>query len=156
MKPHILIPMLERNYRVVVHHMDGLTHADSLLQPPYRGNCMNWVFGHIINSRNNMLAMLGQPKLWGDAESQRYKRGSDPITCDEQALPLDRLRADFQTVNEQLVAALGQMTEADLETPTDDETLGEALLTLIWHETYHVGQFEQLRQLTGIGDQVVA
>ena len=156
MQPHILIPMLERNYQVVVRHMDGMTHTDSLLQPPYRGNCMNWVLGHIINSRNNMLVMVGQPKLWGNAESQRYKRGSDPITCDEQALSLDNLRADFQTVNERLVTTLSELTEADLKAPAEDETLGEALLTLIWHETYHVGQFEQLRQLTGIGDQVVA
>jgi uncharacterized damage-inducible protein DinB len=156
MQPEILIPMLERNYRVALRQMNGLTHADSLLQPPYRGNCLNWVLGHIINSRNIMLVMVGLPKLWNETESQRYRRGSDPIIHDEQALPLDRLQADFETVNERLVAALAALSETDLEAPADDETLGEALLTLIWHETYHIGQLEQLRQLTGVGDQVIA
>jgi len=36
-----------------------------------------------------------------------------------------------------------------------DWTVGEWLNFLLWHETYHVGTTEQLRQLAGKNDKVI-
>ena len=45
-------------------HTEGLTHDDSLLQPPFRTNCLNWVLGHIISRRNSAMELLGQASYW--------------------------------------------------------------------------------------------
>ena len=42
-----------------------LTQDDSLFQPPGGGNCANWLVGHVVTSRNQMLEMLGRPPIWG-------------------------------------------------------------------------------------------
>jgi hypothetical protein len=34
-------------------------------------------------------------------------------------------------------------------------TVGQRVLGLYFHETYHVGQLELLRQLAGTGDKVI-
>lgn len=54
-----LIESLERNLYIIKVQTQGLTHADSLLQLPFRGNCLNWVVGHIAANRNTMLYFLG-------------------------------------------------------------------------------------------------
>ena len=36
-----------RNANVIKMQTKDLTHADSLRQPPFQGNCLNWVLGHI-------------------------------------------------------------------------------------------------------------
>lgn len=58
-----LIGALERNLNIVKSQTQGLSHADSLLQLPFRGNCMNWVLGHIATTRNAMLQFLGEEAI---------------------------------------------------------------------------------------------
>ena len=35
-------------------NVKGLSHEDSLVQPPAGGNCLNWVAAHIVASRGAM------------------------------------------------------------------------------------------------------
>jgi hypothetical protein len=70
--PELLAELFAINYRVIRRQVDGLTHEDSLLQLPFRGNCLNWVLGHIVATRNRALALLGEPPIWSEAEAARY------------------------------------------------------------------------------------
>ena len=36
------------NTRLIHMQIAGLTHADSVLQPPFRSNNLNWVVGHLL------------------------------------------------------------------------------------------------------------
>jgi hypothetical protein len=139
---------------------DGLTHADSLLQLPFRGNCLNWVLGHILANRNRVVNLLGATPFWSEPEVSRYARGSEPIVSGGQALPLDRLLHNLDQSQELVEAALAQITPQDMATPVEGDqksrTLGELLVGLHWHETYHVGQLEILRQLAGKDDVIIA
>ncbi len=38
---------------------------------------------------------------------------------------------------------------------SDSSTLGEYVAGFYFHDTYHTGQTEQLRQLTGVNDKVI-
>lgn len=58
-------------HRIIKLQTYGLTHQDSLLQPPVRGNCLNWVLGHILAGRNTTLEFLGQSPLWQEEETSR-------------------------------------------------------------------------------------
>jgi uncharacterized damage-inducible protein DinB len=138
---------------------DGLAHEDSLLQPPFRGNCLNWVLGHILEGRNTALKLLGESPIWNEEEVLRYGRGSKAITRDEQALPLERLLDDLDRSQERIAAALERTTPEALATDVpfreSERPLGQALASQHWHETYHTGQLELLRQLAGTDDAIV-
>ena len=56
----MLIYLYGITYYVVKQQVDDLTHEDSLLQPPFRGNCLNWVLGHIVVHRDKALVTLGE------------------------------------------------------------------------------------------------
>jgi uncharacterized damage-inducible protein DinB len=142
-------------YRVINRQIDGLIHEESLLQPPFRGNCLNWVLGHILVGREPVLTSLGEALPWSKEEAAKYKPNSEPITSTENALPLERLLGALEESQARIVAGLQRVSEESLKALVDDETVGEQIAFAHWHETYHVGQLELLRQLAGKNDKVI-
>jgi len=155
-----LIGALERNLRIVKAQTQGLTQADSLLQPPFRGNCLNWVLGHLAGNRNTMLLFLGEEAILSEAHAKRYGYGSQPV-CGEAAdiLTLEQLLAALEQSQKVLAARLQKIQAEELAREVQSflgtTTLGQLLFFLYWHETYHTGQTEPLRQLAGKGDKVI-
>ena len=158
MDKKMIMSLFETNHWVVTRQVDGLTHEDSLLQLPFRGNCLNWVLGHIIVSRQNALKLLGIDGSWTEAEIARYKFDSDPITSadDPAILSLERLMSDINTTQQQLKDGFEEISDQQLaEKDERERTVAERLLFLAWHEGYHVGQTEYLRQLSGKDDKII-
>ncbi len=155
--PQTLISMIGVNSRVITQQTNGLTHEDSLLQLPFRGNCMNWVLGHMVEHRDKMLRILGETPQWNADQAARYAPRSEPILPDSEAERIENLLRDLQAAQERIVATLGSATPESLAKVTDGEeqTDGERLHFLLWHETYHLGQTEILRQLAGTNDKVI-
>ena len=143
------------NHRIIYRQLDGVTHEESLRQPPYRGNCLNWILGHIVYSRRNVLTLLEEDLPWTENESARYIRNSEPITGEEHALPLEQLLDHLEKSQERILAGLHRVSVERMETIVDDQTVGEQITFLQWHETYHLGQLEPLRQLAGKNDKVI-
>lgn len=148
---------LEMNYRVIQMQVKGLSHADTLLQPATRGNCFNWIVGHVLEARQTIMEVAGLAPLWDEARYARYARESDPLSVDNGALRLDELLADLEATQTRLAAALPGLPNATWDAVADERgrTTGERLNFLVWHEAYHVGQLEQLRQLAGTDDKVI-
>ena len=144
------------NHRVLHMQTKGLSHEDSLLQPPFRGNNLNWVLGHIIAGRSTALALLDGEPVWTKEEAAPYTQESEPITADD-AFPLEKLVADLDETQERLDEALESITPEGLAHIAEgkDRSLGERLSFLYWHETYHTGQTELLRQLAGTDDKII-
>jgi hypothetical protein len=158
-EPTLLISLFERGYTVLKGQTDGLTHEDSLLQLPFRGNCLNWVIGHLLASRSGVMQALGMTPVWSDELRTRYGRGSDPVTLENSASAcrLEDMLRDLDRAHEQIVACLRTKTLADMLQPSDrpNMTMGERLAHSAWHEAYHAGNTEALRQLAGKDDQVI-
>lgn len=150
----IIIRYFKLNHQVLRMQTKGLTHEDSLLTPPFRANCLNWVLGHIVVYRGRALALLGVDPIWDEAQAAAYNRESEPLQA-QDALPLERIMADLELTQEQLATALAELTAEDLERPVDDQTLAQRLTFAYWHEAYHAGQTEILRQLTGVDDKII-
>jgi hypothetical protein len=158
MNKEMIHDLFKTNHWVFAHQCDGLTHDDSLLQLPFRGNCLNWVLGHVLVSRQNALKLMGIPVTWTDGEIARYKYDSEPITSadDPDILHFDRLVADFERTQEQLADGFAEISEAQLAEKDDrGRTVADRLLFIAWHEGYHLGQTEYLRQLAGKDDKVI-
>ena len=149
----------KRNTRVIEMQTEGLTHADSLLQPEARGNCMNWVLGHIVASRDTVLKMLGQERLLSESENKRYNNGSEPILEDgEDVIRLERLLELIQEGQERIEESLAKLELKDMDEMVGKKgntRFGDRLHFWYFHETYHTGQTEYLRQLAGTDDKVI-
>ncbi|MGI9253408.1 MAG: DinB family protein [Thermomicrobiales bacterium] len=147
------------NARILFRQADGLTHADSLLQPPFRGNCLNWVLGHIAVHRDYVLEAMGQEKILGEGPVPRYDFGSAPILEDgPDVLPLETILAAIARQQERIAETLATITPEHLasEAPkSEPRTVAQMAAFLYWHETYHVGQTELLRQLAGMDDAII-
>jgi len=149
MNPETLAKLFELNKFCIKKNTEGLTHADSLVQPQSSGNCFNWVLGHIVSTRNLILNLLGELPIWTEREAENYQRGSNPIEDGLQAHSFEKLLADFDRSQEQILNALKRTSDEDLAQKVDDETVGNELATLYFHETYHVGQTGLLRRIAG-------
>lgn len=135
-----------------------MTHADTVLQLPFRGNCMNWVLGHLVDNRNQVLAALGEPLALDETLAARYERDSEPVVQADDAVALEQLMAALDDSQDRILAALEKVTAVTLSTIHNEErqtTLGDWIEFLHWHETYHVGQLEILRQLAGTDDKII-
>jgi hypothetical protein len=154
-----LIEGLERNLGIIKDQTQGLSHADTLLQLPFRGNCLNWVLGHLAGNRNTMLRFLGEQPVLSEAHAKRYGYGSEPVCGDgDDILTLEQLLAALEQEQQILAARLGAITNEELACEVKSfrgtTTLEQLLLFLYWHESYHTGQTEPLRQLAGKDDKV--
>jgi len=155
-----VIATFARNLGMVKQQTAGLTHEDSLLQPPFRGNCLNWVLGHLAENRNSLLEALGQPPIMTKAQAGRYGYGSEPVVCHgADILRMEDLLAMLERTQEGIAAGITQITPAELAKEVHfaarDMTIAERIFFQLWHETYHVGQTELLRQLAGTNDKVI-
>jgi len=151
-----LTRLFEFSYNVTRTNAEGLDHEDSLRQPQPGGNCLNWVLGHIICSRHEMLVLLGESPFWSEAQTKTYQRGSDPIVDASAALPFERLLADFDRTQEILRQTLAALTPEQLSAPLPADrnpfrldSVGEMLAAFSFHESYHAGQTGILRRLVG-------
>ncbi len=130
---------------------EDLTHADSVQTPPFRANSFNWVFGHILVSRDRVLTALGAEPVLRDEERVLYETGAGLVDL-ETAVSLERLLAALESSQASIVQAVETANEADLEAFYDEDkgvTVADRIEGLHWHETYHVGQLEILRQVSG-------
>lgn len=158
MNKEMIHGLYKTNHWVMTHQTDGLTHEDSLLQLPFRGNCLNWVVGHILVSRQSILQMLGLQGSWTEEEIARYQSDAEPFQSADAPgiLPFERLLADYARTQEQIAAGFAEISdEALAQTNENGRTVADRLLFLAWHEGYHLGQTEYLRQLAGKDDKVI-
>jgi uncharacterized damage-inducible protein DinB len=134
---------LERN-------LDGVDDDESLSSPESGGNCLNWIVGHLLLSRNGVHALLGLNPAWLDTlgASDPYQRGSTGST--DRAVPLSELRGALGQSQTAVLAALEQISSERLaEQATETMTVAERLAFLGFHEGYHVGQTGLLRRVLG-------
>ena len=130
---------------------EGVTHAESVLQPPFPANCLNWILGHILSRRNTALTLLQAKPFWDESTLTLYKTGSAPITNEQEGHHWDDLLTDLTESQQRLEAALQASTAEVLyriaETDRGTKPVWEHLEGLHWHETYHMGQLEILRAM---------
>lgn len=157
----LLIP-LGRNFGVIQAQTKGITHEQSLLQPAVRGNCMNWVVGHLVEHRDRMLRVVGEPTFLKPEEVKRYERDSPPVVDDSDAFRFEMLMGTLPQQHERLAGWLKAATPEAIDAigpeiieGVKDWTRAQWLHFLIWHETYHLGNLELLRQLAGTNDKVI-
>ena len=146
--------------RLIQMQTAGLSHADSLLQTPYNINCLNWVLGHIAVGRDSVLRLIGEQPLLSEVETRRYRTDSDLITGDGvDVIPLDRLLDILSSGQERINSGFARLTDAELSREIQvrerSVPLGTRLHGFYFHDTYHTGQTDLLRQIAGTNDKII-
>lgn len=141
------------NYDVLKKNLEGVSHDESLLQPPGGANCLNWVLGHVVATRDAALKLLHQQPIWDKEDAALYRRGSAPIRDGSKARPFETIVADLDRSQGRLMEGLAKVTEPELGAPLADQsaadTVGGTLFVLHLHESYHAGQTGLLRRMAG-------
>ncbi len=142
--------LYETTYQTIRVNTEGVTHAESLVQPQPAGNCMNWIVGHVLSSRQGLIALLGDERVWSTELTARFKRSSAPVTGEADAYPFERMLDEFEESQRRLLRGIDRCTEARIDEPHERMgTIGKALYVLNFHEAYHSGQTGVLRRLIG-------
>jgi hypothetical protein len=128
---------------------EGLSQEESLLQPRFPTNCVNWILGHILVSRNESIQLCGGD-MWDEMLINRYKSDSGPVReGDDDVRFFEHLVKDVDVSQEVLKELLNRLSEDELnkivETTRGEKPRWQHIRGLHWHETYHMGQLEQLR-----------
>ena len=155
----ILIFLFQTNHEIIHMQLKDITHAQSLLQPPFRGNCMNYDIGHILGAYDWCMGEMGLPSALSEAEAKVYGHGGEPLTDAVNASDLNTMVKRLDESLEKIVSRLGNLSEAEQkrEIKLFDEPwpLIQGLYFMFWHIAYHSGQLELLRQLAGKNDKVI-
>ena len=149
-----LLTQLGYNANALRANVDGVSHEESLLQPQPGGNCLNWVVGHVVATRNQILRLLGKEPIWREERAARYARGGDPIAGPEEGVvAFEEILADFSRAQEAIVAGMNEISSDELEVLVPwfgkQQPKATALAGLVFHESYHMGQTGVLRRTAG-------
>jgi DinB superfamily len=143
-------------HKVVRLNTEGLTQAESLIQPRAAGNCLNWVVGHLLCVYQKVLPMLEQRPVIKASALQRYDRGSSPISNADGAMELSELMDAWEETAERIDAGLAGLASETLDRPAPfspsgdpNETVRSLFATLFFHQAYHAGQTGILRRIAG-------
>ncbi len=141
---------------VLKANANEMTQEESLTQPQPAGNCFNWVVGHVLFCRNQMLELMGKSPVWSEEKAKRYATGSEPISGPGEGVSqLSEMLEAFDTSQSDLLDGLQEVSDEALsvEVPWFGKTatVAQALTGLVFHEAYHVGQTGVLRRIAGKG-----
>lgn len=147
--------LYQMNYNYLKVNIEGISSGESLKRPEPGGNSLNWVLGHIVNSRDLILKMIDQQPVLSQSQAAPYDRGAKPEK-DRDLMDLEDILSALAETQDRLVNGLNNLTEeqlrkadADREEEWQRQSLADQLVFLHFHEAYHLGQTGLLRRLTG-------
>ena len=155
MTTQILSRLYEANFKALMANLDGINDKDALILPPSGGNCINWIVGHILASRDAILNLLEKQPVFEDNQAILYKRGSkvEDVT---NLLPFGKLKAVLTESQKILIETFNRLNHIKInEVPEPESQEGktasliEKLAFFQFHEAYHVGQTGLLRRIIG-------
>lgn len=151
-----------RNQRILHAQVEGLSHEQSLTQTEYNVNCFNWVLGHVVSGRSQLLVRLfGVEPIMSEEQAARYLRESDPITEDGPGVMafadlLGLLDASEEALEAALADADDEFMAEELSVEDGDMASRAAqVMFTYFHDTYHIGQTDLLRQMAGFSDKII-
>jgi uncharacterized damage-inducible protein DinB len=145
MSAALLERLLEQSTFYVTTNVADLAPGDDMVEVPNGGNSLNWILGHIVWWRNDMIELAGGTRPWQNGVGRQYRGNPDerrPKHFDPAAaMALSELQEEFDECSRRLERILDSAS-LDSETQTK-------LLALLGHEIYHAGQLGVLRHLAG-------
>jgi hypothetical protein len=148
---------LTSTQNLLTWYISDLSDADLLIRPAPSANHIAWQLGHLINSERQIgqqIPGVAYPELPAGFAEQH-----DKAICAQEPPKGFGTKAQylelFSKVRGATLEALGRMSDADLDRPTQGRmaefapTLGALLLLQSNHTLMHTGQFTVVRRKLG-------
>ncbi|MFM8370232.1 MAG: DinB family protein [Chloroflexota bacterium] len=146
---HYLIEEYAFHNWLVHHILEGIDHEESLLQLPFEANSANWILGHIVTNRSHVLEVLGVTHLWQDEVRELYHTGSHNIGSGDRSIRLETLLkyldGSTRMIRKALEAVSAEWLEENFSNYRGEKTREAHLSGFHWHEGFHIGQLEMLK-----------
>ena len=132
-----LLELYEASYRTIRSNLEAISHQESMRPASEAGgNSLNWVLGHMVQTRNVVLRLAGAEPIWDDGLMLVYSSQEDVVFDPARSLSLERLEADLDETQVRIRAALPGITPERLAAPAFFGTVGFTLAFLVFHEGY--------------------
>ena len=153
MKTQVLIHQFDLQTHLFLNVLQDISEEESFPIVGQHLNSIRWVAGHVLNTRYNLIAILGGAA--GDAHLNKlFGKGSTGKT-EEGAPSLDEIKTRWKVASKLLIQQLQQVSEEKLMTAApfalsiaDKTVLGTAAFMAV-HEGMHIGQLTVLRKIIG-------
>jgi hypothetical protein len=147
---------LKSSQNLVTMALGDLSDQDLLLRPVPGANHIAWQIGHVIVSEQSMQKGLGAtppplPAGFAEAHTKQTAQVDPPKGFATKAEYVDL----FNKTREATIEAVGKMSEADFDKPTDGPisklvpNLGGLAMLAGSHGLMHMGQFSVVRRKLG-------
>jgi hypothetical protein len=143
----MLLTMYEYSYFLVNQGIGDITREESLFVPEGISNPANWILGHIITSRCNVLAMLKVDPPWDFQKCKPYIPDSKPLTSEDDVENFESMKKDLEKSHNLLIEAINNITENKLGEQNGDNTIAEDLAGYAIHEANHAGELALLEKI---------
>ncbi|MBC8335662.1 MAG: DinB family protein [Anaerolineales bacterium] len=135
--------------RIMHVFMKGISHEESVLQLPFKHNCMNWILGHIVTNRSHVLETVDAAHGWQEEVRALYHQDTQPVTQESPSIKFEKLIAYLDESVELLEAALENVSaewlDENFTNYRGEKTRYEHIGSFHWHESFHLGQLEILK-----------
>ena len=141
------------NAREIAKLVAGISLEQSVGTGGHGINSLNWIVGHIVQSRDRLLIELGAEPIFEAAQFERYGMGSDAIEeVGPDVLDLAELVALLTPQQERLAGALAAMDDAALDAMVEgfNATLRYRILRFLMHDSFHTGQTDVLGRIVEV------
>ncbi|MBI2333718.1 MAG: hypothetical protein HYU84_16465 [Chloroflexi bacterium] len=134
----------------LIHHiLEGVTHEESLLQLPFGTNSLNWTLGYIVTNRSHVLEVLGVAHAWQNETREMYHTGTPDIGPDDDTIHIETLlnHLDESTglIRQALESVSMEWLAENFSNYRGKKTREAHLSGFHWHEGFHIGQLEMLK-----------
>lgn len=153
MDPRIaaLSDMLRLNTRLFRNCLDGLTEEQARVRPGPTGNNAAFVAAHLVDSRYLLLKTLGVDRANPLAEYLAdVNRLEDMKRWPSLAEIASAWTDASHAIREHLPAVTAEALDAPPRVRLPGRSLLEALMFMVQHDSYHVGQLSLLRSQAGL------
>jgi len=148
-KTEEVLGLYQFHNRIMHWFIDEVTHDESVLQLPFKHNCMNWILGHIVTNRSHVLEVVGAEHAWQDEVRDLYHQDTQPVTPDTPSIQFETLVSYLDESVDILEAALKDKEDAwledDFENYRGEKSRYVHVKDFHWHESFHLGQLEILK-----------
>ena len=137
-------------HNMILHRfVDGISHDASIIQLPFKHNCLNWILGHIVTNRSHVLEVIDAEHGWQDDVRALYHQDTQPITPESPSIRFNTLIAYLDESVNLLIAALENVSaewlKDNFSNYRGEKTRYEHIRQFHWHESFHLGQVEILK-----------
>jgi hypothetical protein len=148
---------MDMGLMVLNTYVSDLSDTELLRRPAPGCNHLAWQLGHLISSEVSLLNAIcpGKAAALPEGFSERHSRDNCASDDSSQFDPTQSYTELFARVRAATLAALSQVSDAELDAPSPDgirkrfPTAGHVFALIAGHPLMHAGQFAVVRRQLG-------